>query len=105
MAKRLGIEPARTGDKNTYVSKRAQCIAEKIFPLPGRGRGPLHHYFSEFFDWNEPPLFKNFLRIDASERELQIRCFAATGCLEHEKNPPVEDEIKIKLATLASRRT
>jgi hypothetical protein len=97
MGERLGIEPAREGDLNAYVSRRARRIAERIFPLPGRGRGPLHHYFSEFFDWNEPPLFKNFLRIDVRGTELTICCFAATGCLDHEKNPPVEDEVKIPL--------
>ncbi len=97
MGERLGIEPAREGDQNAYVSKRARRLAERIFPLPGRGRGPLHHLFSEFFDWNEPPLFKNFLRIDVRESELSIRCFAATGCLDHEKNPPVEDEVRIPL--------
>jgi hypothetical protein len=26
-----------------------------------------------------------------------IRCFAATGCREHEESPPVEDEIRIEL--------
>lgn len=97
MAERLGIPPGRGGDQKAYISRRARRVAEWIFPLPGRGRGPLHHYFSEFFDWNEPPLFKNFLRIDASKSELRIRCFAATGCLEHEKSPPVEDDFKIEL--------
>ena len=97
MGERLGIEPAREGDQDAYVSRRARRIAERIFPLPGRGRGPLHHYFSEFFDWNEPPLFKNFLRIDVHGGELTICCFAATGCLDHEKNPPLEDEVKISL--------
>lgn len=97
MAERLGITPEREGDRNTYISRRARRIAEWIFPLPGRGRGPLHHYFSEFFDWNESPLFKNFLRIDVSNHELHIRCFAATGCREHEEKPPVEDEVEIKL--------
>ena len=29
--------------------------------------------------------------------ELTIRCFAATGCLDHEKKPPVEDEVRIPL--------
>jgi hypothetical protein len=97
MGERLGIEPAREGDRDAYVSRRARRLAERIFPLPGRGRGPLHHYFSEFFDWNEPPLFKNFLRIDVYRGELTICCFAATGCLDHEKNPPVEDEVRISL--------
>jgi hypothetical protein len=82
MAERLGIEPTRPGDQGVYVSKRVRCGAERIFPLPGRGRGPFHHFFSEFFDWNEPPMFKNFLRIDASDREVRIRCFGATGCAE-----------------------
>ena len=97
MAKRLGIEPTRTEDRNTYISRRARRLAEWIFPLPGRGRGPLHHYFSEFFDWNEPPLFKNFLRLDCTANKLTIRCFAATGCLEHEQHPPVEDQVEIQL--------
>jgi hypothetical protein len=65
--------------------------------LPGRGRGPLHHYFSEFFDWNDPPLFKNFLQVDLRGGALNIRCFAATGCLDHEEKPPLEDEVKIPL--------
>ena len=97
MAGRLGIEPTRPGDRTTHVSRRVRRVAEWIFPLPGSGRGSLHHFFSEFFDWNEPPLFKNFLRIDASGEEMRIRCFAATGCAEHEENPPVEDEVRIPL--------
>ena len=97
MGERLGIEPVREGDQNAYVSRRARRIAERILPLPGRGRGLLHHYFSELFDSNEPPLFKNFLRINVHRSELSICCFAATGCLDHEKNPPLEDEVRISL--------
>jgi hypothetical protein len=85
------------GNHNAYVSRRARRIAERILPLPGRGRGPLHHYFFELFDWNDPPLFKNFLRIDVHGSELSICCFAATGCLDHERNPPLEDEVRISL--------
>jgi len=92
------IGRVREGDKRTYVTQRTQRIARRmIYPPPGYRRGPLHHFFSEFFDWNDPPLFKNFLRIDASASEVRIRCFAATGCLEHEKDPPMEDDVKIEL--------
>ncbi len=97
MAERLGITPVREEDRKAYISRRARRVAEWIYPLPGRGRGSLHHFFSEFFDWNEPPLFKNFLRIDAAKNKVRIRCFAATGCLEHEKYPPVEDDVEIEL--------
>ena len=97
MGERLGITPEREEDQQAYISGRTRRIAEWILPLPGRGRGPLHQNFSEFFDWNDPPLFKNFLRIEASERELCIRCFAVTGCREHEENAPLEDEVKIEL--------
>ncbi len=97
MAERLGLEATRPGDRQVVVSDRTRRAAARIFPLPGSGRGPLHHFFSEFFDWNEPPMFKNFLRIDASDSELRIRCFAATGCAEHEQDPPLEDEVSIPL--------
>ncbi len=97
MAERLGIEPTRPGDRGTHVGGRPRRVADWIYPLPGSGRALYHHFFSEFFDWNEPPLFKNFLRVDASEGELRIRCFAATGCAEHEGNPPLEDEVRISL--------
>ena len=92
------IGRSREGDLSTYVTQRTRCIAKLIYPSPGRGRGPLHHFFSEFFDWNDLPLFKNFLQIDASESELRIRCVVVTGCLEREKRPPVEDELRIELS-------
>jgi hypothetical protein len=88
MAERLGIDPARPEDRGTHLGGRTRRVADWIFPLPGSGRGLYHHFFSEFFDWDEPPLFKNFLRIDASRSEVRIRCFAATGCAEHEEKPP-----------------
>ena len=97
MAERLGIEPTRPKDRGRHVSRRTRRVADWIYPLPGSGRALYHHFFSEFFDWNEPPLFKNFLRVDASHSELRIRCFAATGCAEHEGNPPLEDEVRISL--------
>ncbi len=97
MAKRLEIDPTRTEDQGTRVGKRARRAADWIFPLPGSGRNLLHNFFSEFFDWNVPPLFKNFLRIDASASEVRIRCFAATGCAEHADDPPLEDEVRIPL--------
>jgi hypothetical protein len=97
MAKRLDIAATRPAARDVTPSARAERAAATVFPLPGRGRGPWHEIFSEFFDWNEPPMFKSFLRLDVRGRELRIRCFAATGCREQEEDPPVEDEVRIAL--------
>jgi hypothetical protein len=94
MAERLGIRPTRSSAARATVTDRARRAAGVVFPLPSRGRGALHLPFSEFFDWNEPPMFKSFLRLDAGPDELRIRCFGASGCLAHEQSPPVEDELK-----------
>jgi hypothetical protein len=98
MADRLGIPPTRPGARRTAPSPHAKRAAATVFPLPGRGHGPWHRFFSEFFDWNDPPMFKSFLRLDIAERQLTIRCFAATGCGEQEGDPPVEDQVSISLA-------
>jgi hypothetical protein len=98
VAKRLGITPARPGARAAVPSKRAERAAKVLFRLPGRARGALHFPFSEFLDWNDPPLFKSFLRIDATTGDVRIRCFAATGCREHEERPPLEDSIRAQRA-------
>lgn len=93
MGERLGVRPTRVGDRRTIVPERSRRAAEKILPLPGRARGPLHDLFAVFFDWNEAPMFKSFLRVEADKNTLRLRCHAATGCFEHEDHPPLEDEV------------
>jgi calcineurin-like phosphoesterase family protein len=97
MAERLGMPPTRSSAEEVTVTPQARRAAAVVFPLPGRGRGALHLPFSEFFDWNEPPLFKQFLRVEVEPGAMRIRCFAATGCLGQEERPPVEDEVRIAL--------
>jgi hypothetical protein len=97
MAERLGITPTRASAEEVTVSERSRRAAATVFRLPGRAHGALHLPFSEFFDWNEPPLFKSFLRLEAEPGEVRIRCFAATGCAGQEESPPVEDELRIAL--------
>ena len=92
LGERLGIEPRRRSRDEVVLSNRARRAAERILPLPGRARGPLHPLFALWFDINEPPMFKSFLRIDASTDRVRVRCFAATGCRDQEDDPPVEDE-------------
>ncbi len=88
-------EPTRAEDVNQEITQQAWKAAKRITKLPGQG-GPLHRNFSELLDWNEPPppLFKSFLRIDLKPGELELQCFAATGCAEHADDPPLEDWIR-----------
>jgi hypothetical protein len=52
----------------------------------------------------DPPFFKSFLRLDVSPEAVRVRCFAATGMLGQELDPPVEDEFTIALPTPNLRR-
>jgi hypothetical protein len=54
-------------------------------------------FFSEVFDWDDPPFFKNFLRLEATRSKLTITCYGVTGRAAHEENPPVEDHVEIWL--------
>ena len=92
MSERLGIPPTReTGA--VKITKRDRFAARAIFAIHHRGRGALHVPLSEWLDWNEPPMFKHFLRIDADEEQVRIRCFAVSGCKPQENQPPVEDDL------------
>jgi hypothetical protein len=93
MGDRLDIEPTRPQARDAHVSRRARFAAAVLLRLPGRGRRGLHLPFSEWLDWNEPPMFKSFLRVDARDGEVRIRCFAANGCAGQQDDPPVEDEL------------
>jgi Calcineurin-like phosphoesterase len=97
MAKRLKIaatRPSAQAVKPTWRERISAAIVLKL--LPGRGERGLHLPFSEWLDWNEPPMFKSFLRFDADAGELTIRCFAANGCAYQQDDPPVEDELRAR---------
>lgn len=56
-----------------------------------------HRVGSEVFDFDQPPFFKQFLRIDANSREITVSCFGVTGCAGTEHTPPIEDRFTIPL--------
>ncbi|QXJ20516.1 metallophosphoesterase [Actinomadura graeca] len=103
---RLGIEPGR-GYLDPRPSRRARFVAGMLgVPRGRRARPRFSHlpvrklpqrFRSELADWDTPPFFKSFLRVDVTESELRIRCYAATGCGDHETSPPCEDEVPIPL--------
>jgi hypothetical protein len=104
MGKRVGIDPSRLTDRYRRPTNRKNLIAKLPFlrtprhTFSRRFLEPFFYpFFSEVFDWDAPPFFKNFLRLEATKSKLSIICYGVTGCAEHEKNPPVEDHVEIKL--------
>ncbi len=89
----LRMDPTR--DEQVKLSRRARIAARLVQPAPGK-RG-FHRFASEFFDWEDPPFFKQFLRIDVDEREARVRCYGVTGCVDAGDSPPVEDEFTVPL--------
>ena len=61
-----------------------------------RPRSGFHRFASEYFDWNDPPFFKQFLRVDVADDELTVRCFGVTGCRDAVAEPPVEDSFSVR---------
>jgi len=96
VGRRLSIEPTRPTARDVKITLRARCAARILYWLPGRGRRALHLPFSEWLDWNQPPMFKSFLRFDAGPDEVHIRCFAATGCESQQDAPPIEDSLRAR---------
>ncbi|MGW0084571.1 metallophosphoesterase family protein [Streptomyces sp. NPDC003393] len=106
VAERLGIPPTRAQGGPVRVTRRVRLIAS----LLGTGRRPdrrvrfrlpvrtlYTRLFSPGSATYSPPFFKSFLRLDVTPEAVRLRCFAATGNLAQELDPPVEDEVTIPL--------
>ncbi|MEV7006321.1 metallophosphoesterase [Streptosporangium sp. NPDC051022] len=100
MSKQIGNTPPRD-IPDVPITARMRWAARILggWPMPFRlpvGR-VFHRYLSELSDWDTPPFFKSFLHVSVTPASLRIRCFAATGCLTQEIEPPLEDEVEIPL--------
>lgn len=104
ISKRLGIRATRGTDAR--VTPRVRLVAALLGVAKQRRRRswfrlPVRKIYAQLFSPGSvtftPPFFKSFLRLDVTPQTLRIRCFAATGNLEQELEPPVEDEIVIPL--------
>jgi hypothetical protein len=72
-------------------------VAELIFPRFRRIRGLLHTFFSEIMDIDQPPLYKQFLKLEVAGAKLAIRCYAAIGIEREGERLALEDEVVIDL--------
>jgi len=71
-----------------------RTILYRNLPAPGKF---FQRFLSEIVDKNAPPMAKSFLRFDVAGGHVRIRCFQATGWLQDELVPPLEDEVAIPL--------
>lgn len=86
-----GFTLTRPLTKKTARRKGARRAATATLLMPAE-RG-FHKYLSPYFDWDNPPFFKNFLRLEVSERGLDITCYGVTGCRGRGTKPAVEDRV------------
>ncbi|MGV9564186.1 metallophosphoesterase family protein [Streptomyces sp. NPDC003480] len=106
MARRLGIAPTRAPGTPVRVTLRTRLVASLLGAggrpdRTARFRLPVRKVYTRLFSPSSatysPPFFKNFLRLDVTPQAVRLRCFAATGNLRQELDPPVEDEVTIPL--------
>jgi Calcineurin-like phosphoesterase len=91
-----GVATARSGRPVAdRLSLGERIKAEVVQRIPA-GRF-FHRIGSEVFDFDDPPFFKQFLRIDANNRKITVSCFGVTGCAGTEHTPPIEDQFAIIL--------
>ncbi len=88
----LQLTPTR--EQRVPLSRRARFAAKLLQPAPSASG--FHRFASEYFDWNDPPFFKQFLRVDVGDDELTVRCFGVTGCRDAVTEPPVEDSFSVR---------
>jgi Calcineurin-like phosphoesterase len=91
-----GVTTARSDRPVAHqLSLRERIKAEVVKRIPA-GRF-FHRIGSEMFDFDDPPFFKQFLRIDADRTQIIVSCFGVTGCADTEHEPPIEDQFTIDL--------
>jgi hypothetical protein len=76
------------------LSRSVRIKAAIVRRIPA-GR-TFHRFGSELFDFNDPPFFKQFLRLDVNQDRLTVTCFGVTGCAGTECTPSVEDRFTIR---------
>lgn len=74
------------------VSRRSRILASLIFP---RRNFPFAGKVSELLDWNDPPLMKNFVRVEVDEQGVELIAHGVTGLQRDLAEPAVIDRVRI----------
>lgn len=74
------------------VSRRSRRLAALIFP---RRRWFSPGKISEALDWDQPPFFKNFMRVEVDESGVELIAYGITGLARDVDTPAVIDRVRI----------
>ncbi len=96
MGEKLEHEP--TVSDPVEVGPRQRALLEFVYPRLHAAGGFLQEYVSEIFDVDTPPMYKQFLSIEADPDTLTITCCAAIGTEANGQPPFVEEWVRIPLA-------
>lgn len=101
VAERHGLE-SEPGVATVRVSRRSRLLARLIYPHrawfePKR--------ISEVLDWDEPPFFKNVMRLEVRDGVLRATAYAVSGCRRDQNDPVAIDGFEVRLDGAAAGRT
>ncbi|HEV7918259.1 MAG TPA: metallophosphoesterase family protein [Solirubrobacterales bacterium] len=91
VARRIGID--EPGLAEVKVSWRSRLLASLVFPRRALLFEPSR--IAEILDWDDPPFYKSFLRLDIAGGRLKITAFGASGCRDTDAIPI--DHVEIEL--------
>jgi hypothetical protein len=91
-----GVTTARSTRPAAELLSLGERIKTAVIHRIPAGR-LFHRLGSQIFNFDQPPFFKQFLRIDASNKEITVSCFGVTGCADTEHTPSIEDRFTIPL--------
>jgi hypothetical protein len=86
-----GEGAAATGD-DVRISRRSRLLATIVYP---RRAWFAPEKISEALDWDHPPFFKNFMRIEAAAGRVTMTSYGVTGLERDAADPAVIDRFEI----------
>jgi hypothetical protein len=101
VARRHGLDPAAelargasagAADSIT-ISRRSRLLATIIYPLRGWFAA---EKISEALDWDDPPFFKNFMRVEVASGAVTLTSYGVTGLERDVADPAVIDRVVIE---------
>jgi hypothetical protein len=101
LAKRHGLDLAAelsrgegaASAESITISRRSRVLATIIYPLRGWFSA---EKISEVLDWDDPPFFKNFVRVEVSSGRVTLTSYGVTGLERDVADPAVIDRVEIE---------